>query len=151
MRVLLVEPKSPQNIGGAIRAIACFGGGDLRFTGHLPSHCGQARLRKLVEGASCRHSRYGVVAWGWLDRLPDLSSGVCVEVDGEQPLPGAVIPADPVFVFGREDSSVPREVRRQCATSVRIPSAHCLNLAAAVYVTLYEFAARGRKPLELGL
>jgi tRNA(Leu) C34 or U34 (ribose-2'-O)-methylase TrmL len=43
-------------------------------------------------------------------------------------------------VFGPEDGSLPKGVRTACHQFVVIPSMHCMNLAAAVYVVLYDRA-----------
>lgn len=47
-------------------------------------------------------------------------------------------PDEALYVFGPEDGSLSKAVLRHCHHVVRIPSRHCLNLASAVYVTLYD-------------
>ena len=47
-------------------------------------------------------------------------------------------PADALYVFGPEDGSLPKPVRLLCHRFVVIPTHHCLNLAAAVNVVLYD-------------
>jgi tRNA C32,U32 (ribose-2'-O)-methylase TrmJ len=49
-----------------------------------------------------------------------------------------VHPENAVYVFGPEDGSIPPVFRRHCHRFVSIPSKHCLNLAAAVYIVLYD-------------
>lgn len=56
---------------------------------------------------------------------------------GSMPLHQFEHPDDAVYVFGPEDGSIPKGVRA-CHAFVAIPSKHCLNLAAAVYVTLWH-------------
>jgi hypothetical protein len=47
-------------------------------------------------------------------------------------------PEDTLYVFGPEDGSIPKVVRLLCHRFVVIPTHHCLNLAAAVNVVLYD-------------
>ncbi len=74
---------------------------------------------------------------------------VCVEVrEHAEPLPDFEHPEDAVYVFGPEDGHVPKAVRHLCHRFVVVPVAHCLNLAAAVNVVLYD---RRVKRQRLGL
>jgi hypothetical protein len=47
-------------------------------------------------------------------------------------------PDEVLYVFGPEDGSINRSFRRHCHEMLYIPAKHCLNLAAAVYVVLYD-------------
>jgi tRNA(Leu) C34 or U34 (ribose-2'-O)-methylase TrmL len=47
-------------------------------------------------------------------------------------------PGDALYVFGPEDGGLPKAVRLHCHRFVFIPTHHCLNLAAAVNVVLYD-------------
>ncbi len=47
-------------------------------------------------------------------------------------------PEDALYVFGPEDGGLPKPVRLLCHRFVVIPTHHCLNLAAAVNVALYD-------------
>jgi tRNA(Leu) C34 or U34 (ribose-2'-O)-methylase TrmL len=47
-------------------------------------------------------------------------------------------PNDALYVFGPEDGGLPKTVRLRCHRFVFIPTHHCLNLAAAVNVILYD-------------
>jgi tRNA(Leu) C34 or U34 (ribose-2'-O)-methylase TrmL len=49
-----------------------------------------------------------------------------------------VHPEDALYVFGPEDASIPKAVLTRCHRFVVIPTHHCLNLAAAVNVVLYD-------------
>lgn len=57
-------------------------------------------------------------------------------------------PERALYVFGPEDGSLPRSVAPRCHRFVLIPSAHCLNLACAVSIVLYD---RRVKRQQLGL
>jgi tRNA(Leu) C34 or U34 (ribose-2'-O)-methylase TrmL len=47
-------------------------------------------------------------------------------------------PGEALYVFGPEDGSLPKPVRLRCHPFVVIPTHHCLSLAAAVNVVLYD-------------
>jgi tRNA(Leu) C34 or U34 (ribose-2'-O)-methylase TrmL len=47
-------------------------------------------------------------------------------------------PENALYVFGPEDGNLPKPVRLLCHRFVVIPTHHCLNLAAAVNVVLYD-------------
>jgi tRNA(Leu) C34 or U34 (ribose-2'-O)-methylase TrmL len=51
-------------------------------------------------------------------------------------------PPRAVYFFGPEDGNVPKWVRHLSHYFIRIPSTHCLNLAAAVNVVLYDRIAK---------
>ena len=47
-------------------------------------------------------------------------------------------PDEATYVFGPEDGSLPKGILSVCHRFVVIPTPHCLNLAAAVNVVLYD-------------
>jgi tRNA(Leu) C34 or U34 (ribose-2'-O)-methylase TrmL len=47
-------------------------------------------------------------------------------------------PENALYVFGPEDGSLGQVILRHCHRFLAIPAAHCLNLAAAVNVVLYD-------------
>ncbi len=53
-------------------------------------------------------------------------------------LPHFVHPEKALYVFGPEDGSIDQVLLRHCHRFVVIPTAHCVNLAAAVYIILYD-------------
>ena len=68
---------------------------------------------------------------------------VCVEiVPNAQNLVSFEHPANVVYVFGPEDGSVSQVYKRFCSSFIFIPSAHCLNLSAALNVVLYDRRAK---------
>ena len=73
------------------------------------------------------------------DRLPEGAVPVAVEVRPQAvDLPTFEHPEKAVYVFGPEDGSIPKGFLHVCHRFVVIPSLHCLNLAAAVNVILYD-------------
>lgn len=138
--VILMNPKFAHNVGAALRACSCFGidqlvytgdriEGDLALKGRLPR---EERMKgyKDVELAACDYP---------FERLPDDAVTVAVELrENAEVLTYFEHPANAVYVFGPEDGSIKSVTLRQCQRFIVIPSAHCLNLAAAVNVVLCD-------------
>lgn len=157
--VVLIDPKYPHNVGGALRAAAIFGAEEMRWTGervddqrhgkHVGHSAGTSMTRKAKKWRLPREERMKAwqgVEWGHeegaLDRLIEAGhKPVCVEiVEGAMTLDQYVHPIKAVYVFGPEDGGVPRGVRSVCHEFVCIPTAirTPLNLAAAINVVLYD-------------
>lgn len=144
--IVLIDPKIPYNVGGALRACSAFGVPDLRWTGERvedPRETpgtgkGSGRLPREE-----RMKRYRDVTWRHDDDALDkfMARGhtpVCVEiVPGAEDMMFFEHPDDAVYVFGPEDGNVPKGVRTVCHLFVQIFSLSCLNLAASVNITLY--------------
>jgi tRNA(Leu) C34 or U34 (ribose-2'-O)-methylase TrmL len=138
--VILMNPRFGHNVGSALRACSCFGikqlvytgdrvAGDLALKKRLPR---EERMKgyKDVELAACDYP---------FERLPDDAVTVAVELrENAEVLTHFVHPENAVYVFGPEDGSIKGVTLRQCQRFVVIPSAHCLNLAAAVNVVLCD-------------
>lgn len=146
--VVLVNPKFPHNVGGAIRACAAFGAEILRWTGD--------RVRVPILGERLpreeRLRAYKKVDWGWASvplwesggatiRVQELSGLTPVAVEyreAAEDLAWFEHPKDAVYVFGPEDGSLDVGIFSACHRFLRIPSDCCLNLAAAVNVVLAD-------------
>ena len=148
--VHLVDPKNPHNVGGAIRAAAAFGAHRVTWGGERVTTTAKRLPReermKGYQDVEFWHlpgerTVSGYAEAGW--------TPVCVEVDptAEQ-LHQFIHPERALYVFGPEDGSVPKAVRAHCHRFVVIPTLHCTNLSAAVYLTLYD---RHVKLLAAGL
>lgn len=59
-----------------------------------------------------------------------------------EPLPLFEHPENALYVFGPEDGSLGSNYLRNCHRFVVIPTRHCVNLAAAVYLVLYDRAMK---------
>lgn len=151
--VLLINPKTPYNVGAAIRACSIFGVPWLRWTGDRVSTAeGRRKAGSWAKGNKPRLPReermkdYLGVNWredeGALEEF--LVSGltpVAVEVrDQSESLPNFLHPDRAVYIFGPEDASIPRGVLTVSHRFLRIPTVTRtpLNLAAAVNVVLYD-------------
>lgn len=157
LRVVLVRPRDPNNIGAVARAMANFGLTDLRVVAPYAPVWREAKsaigaeplLRKAVEAAT----------------IPEAAGG-CREVwatsavKGRKPglpvleLPALERPRGPIAVlFGPEKTGLAADDLAYASKLVRIPtSPGCpsMNLAAAVAVFCYEWARRPGSALEGG-
>ena len=170
LRVVLVSPRNPLNIGAAARAMANFGLGDLAVVAPYQPHWREAqsaiganellqsaRLSTTLAEAVAEHTL--VLGTGTLDRrkpeqpvvpLPELAPLVQQEIARG----GRV-----AVIFGPEKRGLSREDLAYCHLLVQIPTdphQPSMNLGQAVAVCLYELASRlpgrtseaGRRPDE---
>jgi tRNA(Leu) C34 or U34 (ribose-2'-O)-methylase TrmL len=151
--VALIDPKFPHNVGAALRACACWGLGQLWWTGSRVT-VNVARGERLPREERMKGFRH--VAMIHDDHVFDrfergTFTPVAVELRPQsESLMDFEHPEDAVYVFGPEDGSLPKPVRLFCHRFVVIPTHHCLNLAAAVNVVLYDRRfKRQRDGLEL--
>jgi tRNA(Leu) C34 or U34 (ribose-2'-O)-methylase TrmL len=152
--VALINPKYPHNVGAALRACSCWGVGQLWWTGGRVT-LDVPRGQRLPREERLRGYRDVQLAHD--DRVFDrFGSGAVTPVAVEllptaEPLTSFEHPEDALYVFGPEDGGLPKAVRRLCHRFVFLPTHHCLNLAAAVNVVLYDRRLKrhvaGREPL----
>jgi tRNA(Leu) C34 or U34 (ribose-2'-O)-methylase TrmL len=139
--VVLIDPKYPHNVGAALRACSCWGIGQLWWTGDRVT-LDVPRGRRLPREE--RMKGYRAVEMVRDDRVfdrfePGSVTPVAVELRPQaESLLTFEHPEDALYVFGPEDGSLPKGVRVVCHRFVVIPTHHCLNLAAAVNVVLYD-------------
>lgn len=136
---VLQQPKYIQNIASAVRGCAVFDVNTLLWTGERVKYEEVERLPREL-----RMRAYSHVQVKQTDRPFDIIeqldlTPVCIDlVDGAEPLPTFVHPLKAAYIFGPEDGTVSQVYRRLCHRFVYIPSKHCLNLAAAMNVVLYD-------------
>lgn len=142
--VILTDPKFPHNIGQTIRALSCFGVSQLWWTGQ--------RMLKELEGLSRipreeRMRGYADVTVLHHDRpveaFAKIATPVAVEFrENSENLVEFAHPENAVYIFGPEDGSIDQGTLRHCHRFVKIPTKHCTNLSAAVYLVLYDRLAK---------
>lgn len=147
----LVNPKYAHNVGAAVRAASCFGVRQVWFSGERVS-------LKPVRGERLpreeRMKGYRDVELRQFDYFfEQFERGVvpvAVELRPEsESLPQFEHPEQALYVFGPEDGSLGSAVLSQCHRFVVIPTRHCVNLSAAVYLVLYDrFVKRQALGLE---
>jgi len=136
----LHAPKSECNVGGALRAAACYG----------------AQLAAIQGSRTVRYPTDTHRAWRHMPVLltGDLLSVVpydCVPVgieflDDARNLVDYTHPERAYYLFGPEDGSLPKRVLERCRDVVRVPTRLCMNLAATVNVVLYDRLAKRGQP-----
>jgi tRNA(Leu) C34 or U34 (ribose-2'-O)-methylase TrmL len=133
----LVNPKYPHNVGAAVRAASCFGVDQVWFTGD--------RIKLEEERRIPREERMKGYAGVTIIQhdLPierfDHVTPVAIEVrPNSELLTDFEHPEDALYLFGPEDGSIPKSLLRCCHRFVMIPTRHCTNLSAAVYLVLYD-------------
>jgi tRNA(Leu) C34 or U34 (ribose-2'-O)-methylase TrmL len=129
--IVMQDPKHVVNIATMIRNCAAFGVNILCYTGDridLPS--GRKDERGTVQVI---HNDFP------LHLFSNDVSPVAIEIMPEAiPLPYFKHPENAVYVFGPEDGSISTGLRAMCHHFVVIPSLHCLNLAQAAGIVLYD-------------
>jgi len=138
--VAMINPKNPYNVGAALRAASCFGIPQVWFTGSRVTLGlkGQKRLpreerMKGYRDVELRHFD------NFFDQYDDNVVPVAIELrHNAEALPKFEHPTNAIYIFGPEDGSIPQSILKDCHRFVVIPTRHCVNLAAAVYLTLYD-------------
>lgn len=136
--VALINPKYPRNVATAIRAASCFGVEQVWYTGNRISIEDGQRLPR--EERMKGYMDVKLIQYDYFfDSFNDNVIPVAVEL-----CPNAEIlttfnhPENPLYVFGPEDGSIPQVIKKHCHRFVIIPTFHCTNLSAAVYLILYD-------------
>lgn len=128
----LDRPKDKANLGGVLRAAQCFGASLVVVGGD--------RMGKFATDTmkAWRHIPC-IEAPNVMDAVPFGAVPVVVELcDRARSLTGFAHPERAYYIFGPEDGSVRREIIESAPLVVQVPTAGCLNLAAAVNVVLYD-------------
>lgn len=138
--VILINPKYPHNVGAAVRAASCFGVKQVYFTGdRIPLDSSKGNRLPREERMKGYHD-VDLIQFDYpFDAFGPEVTPVAVEVRPQaEIMPFFEHPENPVYVFGPEDGSLDRMVMRHCHRVVILPTRHCTNLSAAVYMTLYD-------------
>jgi tRNA(Leu) C34 or U34 (ribose-2'-O)-methylase TrmL len=140
--IVMHNPKYPHNVGAAVRAASCFGSNLILFTGERvslePSGVKGYRLpreerMKGYKDVTLINDQYP------FNRFDGSVTPVAVELrPNAETLPLFIHPKNAVYVFGPEDGSIPQIMLKHCHRFLVIPSKHCVNLAAAIYLVLYD-------------
>lgn len=140
--ILLVNPKYPHNVGAAVRAASCLDASEVSFTGDRVrlENGKRTRLPREERMKAYRDVRLEHVhEEAAFDRLPEGATPVAIELrPSAELLPQFTHPENAVYVFGPEDGGLERTHLLHCHRVVVIPTRHCVNLGAAVYIVLYD-------------
>lgn len=139
----LVSPKTPENVGGVLRAAYCYGAAalvieDTRRTGKLVRHATNTPKAE-------RHMPVWSVA-SLLDTIPFDTQLVAVDlVEGAVDLARFSHPERAFYVFGPEDGTLGARITDRAVHKVMVPTRACMNLAACVNVVLYDRMAKAQR------
>lgn len=128
----LVNPKTPANVGGILRASFIYDAAmiavqGMRYTKHGADTIKAYRHKPLIYA----NDLHDVIPY---DCIP-----VAVElIDGAKPLPEYKHPERAFYIFGPEDGTLGKSVTGWCRDVVMVPGNACMNLAATVNVVLYD-------------
>lgn len=142
--IALTNPKFPHNVGAAIRAASCWRIPKLFWSGNrVPLPEEWINSEEFAQYRMPREERmkgYKDVELMRTDRFKDIVKGytpIAIELtDSSECLFDFEHPENPFYIFGPEDGSIPSTILQHCHRFVQIPTAHCLNLAAAINVVL---------------
>jgi len=137
--VALINPKDPRNVAQVIRACSCFGIEQCWFTGNRAQINMNGLTRLPREERMKGYSKVDLIQYDYpFEQFPD-ATPIGIEVmEGAEMMTTFEHPENAIYVFGPEDGGLSRTARSFCHRFVFIPMAHCANLAASVYITLYD-------------
>jgi tRNA(Leu) C34 or U34 (ribose-2'-O)-methylase TrmL len=132
----LDNPKSPENVGSALRAVDCYGASMLVVAGK--------RFKRSSTDTLKSYRHFPVIE---CSNLKDLIPFDCVPVavdliDGATNLVEYKHPERAFYIFGAEDATLGERVTSWCRDIIYVPTSHCMNLAATVNVVLYDRLAK---------
>jgi len=135
----LLNPKSPENVDGVLRAAGNYRVDQVYYTGlryprALALNPDTPNMRRKVSEnvtLSCVDNLLDVLQ-------PDVQL-VCVEFAlNAQPLPDFVHPLNACYAFGPEDGNLSQSLIDRADAVVYVPTVGSMNLSAAVNVLLYD-------------
>jgi tRNA(Leu) C34 or U34 (ribose-2'-O)-methylase TrmL len=137
--IVMFDPRDPFNVGAAVRAASCFGVSQVWITGQ---RCAKAVWEQNRIPREERIKGFADVDIILDDRPLDYFKNVTpVAVELLPSSENLLIfehPENAIYLFGPEDGSVPSNIRGLCHRRVFIPTRHCTNLGAAIYLLLYD-------------
>lgn len=136
--ILLWNPHYSFNVAHAVRAASCFGVKQVWFTGDRVAIDPKARLPREERMKGYREVELRQHDYPF-DEFPRGTVPVAIELRQEsENLLEFEHPKNALYVFGPEDGTLSRPQLQHCHRFVMIPTRHCVNLAAAVYMVLYD-------------
>lgn len=135
----LHNPKTPENVGGVIRAAQAYGAASVAISGQRIDGRHIAHVTNTARG-----DKHIPIYRGELrDLIPYGAVPVAVElVDDAESLFTFQHPRSAFYIFGPEDSGLGQSIREWCKHTVMIPTSICLNLASCVGTVLYDRAMK---------
>ena len=133
--VALRSPKNTNNVGSVLRAAGCYGV-DLVVVE-------SQRVHSLTDAQKAWRHIPTICVEDVFEARPFGSQAVAIDlVEGAVSLVDFVHPERAFYVFGPEEGTLGGLTLAQCQHRVMVPTAFCMNLAAAVNVVLYDRLAK---------
>lgn len=127
--------KTEYNIGTLMRSAKCFGA-NLVFT------IGRRYKPQVTDTCKTYRSIPYINYIDWDDckkHLPFRWVPIAVELcDKAKPIKNFIHPKSAIYLLGPEDGSIKKEIIEQCAYCIQIPTTHCLNVATAGSIVMYD-------------
>jgi len=138
--IALSNPKFAHNVGAALRAASCFGIKQLWYSGNRVQLDLEMKKRLPREERMKGYKDVELRQFDYIfDEFEGIATPVAIELrQNAELLPQFEHPENALYVFGPEDGSIPQTYLRHCHRFVVIPTHYCVNLAAAVYLVLYD-------------
>ena len=139
----LVAPKYPSNIGGVLRAAACYAATFVAIQDH----------QSIISATDTpKYWKHSPVFRGDLKLIiPYKCVPIAIEItDKARALPDFIHPERAFYIFGPENGSLDDSILNWCAHVIKIPTRICMNLAATVNVVLYDRMVKRMKGGEHG-
>ena len=138
----LHNPKTPHNVGSAMRACGVYGASQCYFTGK--------RYAKAKQFITDPQKNYRHIPLTHTDCLHSVIPYDCVPVaieliSGAKSLFDYTHPERAFYIFGPEDGTLGSSVLGFCRDVVYVPGHMCMNLAATVNVVLYDRAMKAEQ------
>lgn len=141
MRIVLIEPDIPQNVGAAIRAAACFGA-EIDVVGPCGFPIDSRRARRVAMDYRLIASPRLHASWRAFEEDKERPSRlVLFTTQARDSLWDFRFAPSDALLFGRESAGAPAAVHAAADARLKIPmapGARSLNIAAAAAVALAE-------------
>ena len=146
----LVDPKYAHNVGEAVRVASCWGAKQVWYSGNRVSMQGNGKKYRIpreermrgYQSVELRQFDY------FLDQFDDVTP-IAVELrQSSVQLPEFKHPKNPLYLFGPEDGSLPKQYLKHCHQFLVVPARHCLNLSGTIYTILYDRFLKKRQSGE---
>lgn len=133
--IALDNPKSGENVGGAMRAAQIYQASLIVLGGKRP----EILMRHPTDTMKAYKHFPVVRSEDVFEALPFDCVPVAIDlIDGAIPLPNYKHPERAFYIFGAEDATLGKRITDRCRDIVSIPMDGCMNLAATVNVVLYD-------------
>lgn len=143
--IAVYHPKTETNVGTLWRSANVFGASFLALIGR--------RFKKQASDTMATHRNVPLYEYLTFDQFRDHQPHGCAIVAVERCATARNIvnychPERAVYLLGPEDGGIPSSVLARCHSRIVIPGTHCLNVAAAGSIVLYDRMAKLARPAQ---